>query len=189
MAIQKKGTDAWKLKKWYVVYAPKVFKDMLVGEMPGNDDSAVLGRNVVVGLDFLTKNPSNAYTSVVLKVTDVNGNAAHTKLVSISQLYSYIRSLVRRYRSVSNSVLPVVTKDGTKMVIKTLVITKDRTTRSRVTGIRKEVNDIVSGFFSENDANDAINAVIEGRFQAETAAKLRHIIPLNKVEVKTLEIK
>src|ERR1700733_3879419 len=101
MAIAKKGADKWKLKQWYSVYAPKVFNDALIGEMPGNDEKAVLGRKIVVGLDSLTKNPSNAYTTVELKVTDVNGNAAHTKLVSISQLYSYIRSLVRRYRSVA----------------------------------------------------------------------------------------
>ncbi len=189
MAIQKKSVDNWKLKKWYSVYAPKVFNDALVGEMPGNEDKAVIGRNIVVGLDFLTKNPSNAYTSVVLKITDVNGNSAHTKLVSISQLYSYIRSLVRRYRSVASSVLPVHTKDGIAMVVKILVITKARTTHSRIVGIRKETGQLVTDFFKENDSNAVIKAVIEGRFQAEIASKLKHITPLNKVEVKMLEIK
>ena len=149
----------------------------------------MIGRNIVVGLDTLTKNPSHAYTNVMLKVTDVNGNAAHTKLVSISQLYSYIRSLVRRYRSVATLVLPVTTKDGTAMVVKMLVITRARTTHSRIVGIRKEMTELISNFFKDNDSNDAINAVIEGRFQAELAAKLRHIAPLNKIEVKTLEMK
>lgn len=188
MALQKKGLDNWKLKQWYAVYAPKVFNDALIGEMPGNDEKAVIGRKIVVGLDSLTKNPSNAYTTVELKVIEVNGNSAHTKLVSISQLYSYIRSLVRRYRSVATSVLPVKTKDGTKMVVKMLVITKARTTHSRISGIRKEMNAHIQNYFTENDANTAITAVIEGKFQAELAAKLRHIAPLNKVEVKTLEV-
>lgn len=189
MVIQKKGVDNWKLKKWYSVYAPKLFNDALVGEMPGNEDKSVIGRNIVVGLDSLTRNPSNAYTSVVLKVIDVNGNAAHTKLVSISQLYSYIRSLVRRYRSVASAVVPVTTKDGAGMTVKMLVITRARTTRSRIVGIRKETNELVANFFSENDSDTAIRAVIEGRFQAEMASKLKHIAPLNKVEVRALEIK
>ncbi len=189
MALAPKKTESWKLKKWYSVYAPKVFNDVVIGEMPGNEDKSVIGRNIVVGLDSLTRNPSNAYTSVTLKVIDVNGNAAHTKLVSMSQLYSYIRSLVRRYRSIASTVLPVQTKDGISMVVKILVITRARTTHSRIFGIRKEMNEHVSNFFKENDSNVAINAVIEGRFQAELAAKLRHIAPLNKVEVKTLEVK
>ncbi len=188
MAMQKKG-ETWKLKKWFSVYAPKIFNDHMVGEMPANDEASVLGRNIVVGLDTLTKNPSHAYTNVTLKVTDVNGNAAHTKLISISQLYSYTRSLVRRYRSVATLVLPVRTKDGNPMVVKLLVITRARTTHSRIVGIRQEMSTLVANFFKENDSNEAINAVIEGKFQAELATKLRHIAPLNKIEVKTLEIK
>lgn len=189
MVIQKKGVDNWKLKKWYSVYAPKLFNDVIVGEMPGNEDKSVIGRNIVIGLDSLTRNQSNAYTSVVLKVTDVNGNAAHTRLVSISQLHSYIRSLVRRYRSVASTVIPVKSMDGTGIVVKMLVITRARTTRSRIVGLRKETNELVAKFFSESEADTAIRAVIEGRFQAEMASKLKHIAPLNKVEVKMLEIK
>ncbi len=188
MALQKKGEN-WKLKKWFSVYAPKLFGDHVVGEMPANDESSVVGRNIVVGLDTLTKNPSHAYTNVTLKVTDVNGNAAHTRLVSISQLYSYTRSLVRRYRSVATLVLPVKSKDGIDMVVKMLVITRARTTHSRVVGIREEMSVLAANFFKESDANDAINAVIEGKFQAELASRLRHIAPLNKIEVKTLEMK
>jgi small subunit ribosomal protein S3Ae len=188
MALQKK-TESWKLKKWYSVYAPKVFKEAIIGEMPANEDKNVLGRNIVVGLDSLTKNPSNAYTSVTLKVTDVNGNAAHTKLVSMSQLYSYIRSLVRRYRSVASTVLPVKSKDGVAMVIKMLVITRQRSTHSRIMGIRKEMNVHILNYFSENNFDAAMAAIIEGRFQAELAAKLKHITPLNKVEVRMIQIK
>jgi small subunit ribosomal protein S3Ae len=188
MAIQKKGEN-WKLKKWFSVYAPKLFNDAMIGEMPANDETSVIGRKIVVGLDTLTKNPSHAYTNVTLKVISVNGSAAHTKLVSISQLYSYIRSLVRRYRSVATLVLPVKTKEGSLMVVKMLVITRARTTHSRISGIRKEMVEHATNFFRDNDSTDAINAVIEGKFQAGLAAKLKHIAPLNKIEVKTLEIK
>ena len=188
MALQKK-TETWKLKKWYAVYAPKVFNDAMIGEMPANEDKAIIGRKIVVGLDSLTKNPSHAYTTAVLKVTDVNGSAAHTKLVSISQLYSYIRSLVRRYRSVASTVMPVQTSDGSKMVIKMLVITRQRTTHSRIVGIRKEMHEHIGQFFKENDSNSVINSILEGKFQSELASKLSHITALNKVEVKTLEIK
>ena len=186
MALQK--SDNWKLKKWYSVYAPKSFNSAIIGEMPANDDKSAMGRNIVVGLDVLTRNPSNAYTNVILKVTEIKGNSAYTKLVHIEQLYSYIRSLVRRYRSVAGAVVPVKTKDGIGMVAKIIVITRARTTHSRIIGIRKEVNSITESYFRENDADAAINAVVEGKFQAELAARLMHITPLNKVEVKKLEM-
>jgi small subunit ribosomal protein S3Ae len=45
MAIQKKGEN-WKMKKWFSVYAPKLFNDAMLGEMPANDESSVIGRKL-----------------------------------------------------------------------------------------------------------------------------------------------
>ncbi len=187
MALQKKSEN-WKLKKWYTVHAPKVFNDAAVGEMPANDEKAAMGRNIVVGLDSLTKNPSHAYTTATLKVIEVSGANANTALVSISQLYSYVRSLARRYRSIASSVVPVTTKDGNRMTVKMLVITRQRTTHSRIFGIRKEMDQMVKDFFSSTDSDAAVNAIIEGKFQADLSARLEHIAPLNKVEVRRLDV-
>ena len=187
MAVQKKA-DKWKMKRWFSVYAPKQFGDAMIGEMPANDEKAALGRNIVVGLDALTHNPSHAYTNITLKVIGAEGSAAHTKLVSITLLYSYIRSLVRRYKSIATSVLPVASKDGTKIVLKMLVITRARSTHSRIAGIRKEMNERALAIAKEADSAEFINSVIEGRFQAEMAAKLRHITPISKVEVRRLQV-
>jgi small subunit ribosomal protein S3Ae len=188
MAVQKKA-DKWKLKKWFSVYAPKQFNDAVIGEMPANDEKSAIGRNIVVGLDALTHNPSHAYTNVVLKVTSAEGSAAHTKLVSIIQLYSYIRSLVRRYKSIATLILPVSSKDGTKLVFKMLVITRQRATHSRISGIRKEMNERTMTYAKETDFADIVSSIIEGKFQAEMSAKLRHITPISKVEVRSLEVK
>jgi small subunit ribosomal protein S3Ae len=185
---QKKG-DKWKLKKWFSVYAPKQFNDAVIGEMPANDEKSAVGRNIVIGLDTLTHNPNHAYTNVVLKVTSAEGSAAQTKLIAITQLYSYIRSLVRRYKSIATLILPVSTKDGTKLVFKMLVITRQRATGSRIAGIRKEMNERTLTYAKETDAAELISSVIDGKFQAEMAAKLRHITPISKVEVRSLEIK
>lgn len=188
MAVQKKA-DKWKLKKWFSVYAPAQFNDAIIGEMPANEEAAAVGRKIVVGLDALTHNPSHAYTNVVLRVVSADGSAAKTKLVSITLLYSYIRSLVRRYKSIATSVISVSSKDGSKMVFKMLVITRQRSTHSRVAGIRKEMNERITSYARDNNASDMISSIIEGKFQAELAHELRHITPISKVEVRALEMK
>lgn len=188
MASQKKG-ETWKMKKWYAVYAPKVMGggDTVIGEFPANDDKAAVGRNMIIGLDTITKNPSHAYTNVLLKVTDVNGTSAHTQLVSIRQLYSYIRSLVRRYKSISNSVIRVSSKDNSTVVLKMLVVTRSRTTHSKITGIRKEMDNQIIDYAKDKDAKEIIASVMDGSFQANLAGKLMHITPVSKVEVRALE--
>jgi small subunit ribosomal protein S3Ae len=186
MALQKKET--WKMKKWFSVYAPSEFNTAMIGEMPANDDEAAMGRSIVVSLDALTHNPSHAYTNVKFKITGINGTSANTKLVSMEQLYSYIRSLVRKYRSVATLVQNVQTKDDVKMVVKLLIVTRQRATARKIVGIRKEATEIAKGYFLENNASAIIAAILEGKFQSDLASRLNHIAPLNKIEVRKLEV-
>jgi ribosomal protein S3AE len=187
MAVQR-GIDKWKMKKWFVIHAPAVFKDVAVGEMPANDEKAAVGRNIVVSLDQITHNPTHAYTNVVLKVTEIKGEAAQTKLIRMELLSSYLRSFVRRYRSVSNAVIKVTTKDGTSAVIKLIAITRARAEHTKIVGVRREMTDFTLNYFKENDIDSIVNAIIEGKFQAEVVSKLHHITDLNKIEVRKLEI-
>jgi len=176
------------MKKWFSVYAPSVFNSALIGEMPANDDAAAIGRSIVVSLDALTHNPSHAYTNVKFRITGVNGTTANTKLVSMEQLYSYIRSLVRKYRSAAALVQNVKTKDGINMVVKLLIVTRQRATTRKIVGIRKEAGEIAKGYFNENDADAIIGAILGGKFQSDIAARLSHIAPINKIEVRKLEV-
>ncbi len=187
MAVQK-GIDKWKLKRWFSILAPRIFNEAIIGEMPANDEKAAIGRNVVVSLDSLTHNPSHAYTNAVLKITEVNGESAKTKLIGIEQVPSYIRSFVRKYRSVSSVVVPVASKDGIRAVVKVIVVTRGRTAHTKIVGIRKEAEDFTRLYFKENEANAAISAIIEGKFQADLTTKIKHIADLNKVEVRKLEL-
>lgn len=187
MALQK-TVDTWKLKKWFTIYAPKELGEAQIAEMPANDEKVVVGRNIRVGLSTITNNPSHAYTEVVMKITDVNGDAAHTEVVRIEQLYSYIRSLVRRYRSVSDGVFNVTTKDGHKAVVKLLVITKSRAAHTKLVGIREESKNFIDSYLKEKTLKETIDSVIEGKLQSELGAKIAHITQISKVEIKKLEI-
>ena len=188
MAVQKK-VDKWKLKKWFSVYAPSVFNNAVIGEMPANDENAALNRNITVALDTITHNPQHAYTNVTFRIVEVTGSTANTKMVEMFELYSYVRSLVRRYRSIAASVMPASSKDGIPMVVKLLAVINQRTTHSRIIGIRKEMNDFVTEYFKNNDFNAIIGAIVEGAFQEELANKVEHITPLYKIEVRKLEVK
>ncbi len=187
MAIQK-TVDTWKLKKWFTIYAPKEFNEAQIAEMPANDESSVVGRNIRIGLSTITNNPAHAYTEIVLKVTDVNGEAAHTKIVRIEQIYSYIRSLVRRYKSVSDGVFKVTTNDGINEIAKIMIITKGRTAHTKLIGIRKEANAFVIAYFKDKSFKEAVDSIIEGKLQSDLGAKMAHIAPISKVEMKKFEV-
>jgi small subunit ribosomal protein S3Ae len=183
-----KGIEKWKQKKWFNIYAPHLFNDKVVCEMPANDEKAAMGRNINIALSQLTGNPSHAYTNVVLKVSAVEGNTAKTTVSKVELLNSYIRSLVKRGRSVSNAVLETKSKDNVPMVAKILVVTYRKTTHANVIEIRRLANEFTSGYFSSTDANEIVSAVIEGRMQAELTKRLNRVVPINKVEMRKLEV-
>lgn len=187
MASQK-GIDNWKLKKWFGVYAPKVFNEVQIGEMPGKDDKAVLGRNIKVSLNEITKNPQNTNTSLFFKVYAVDGDKAKTKLVSMELLFSYVRTIVRRYKSISTTVIKGKAKDGVEIVIKPIIVTAQRSTTSRLRGLRAEMTSILNKYVKENDSESIVKSIIDGSMQKELYTKLDHIAPINKVEIRRLEI-
>ncbi len=185
---ESRGADKWKLKKWFSVYAPKVFDEAVIAEIPAKDEKAVVGRGIKVGLDYITHNPKNAYMNLFFKISEASGDKASTKLVRMELLFSYIRSLVRRYRSIAISNVKVRSKDNVEMVLKPIVITQQRDTHARIRGIRKEMDSLLKAYSSENDSNAIVKAVVDGALQDELFAKLGHIAPLSKVEIRKLEI-
>lgn len=187
MALQR-TVDKWKMKHWFTVHAPKLFNEERICEMPAGDEKKVAGRKLKVSLEQLTHNPQNAFSNAVVRVTEVNGDAVHTRLMSIDQPPSYIRSLIRRYRSVVSIVSPIVAKDNVRMVLKVVAITRSRVAHTKLKGIRKEITEFIDAYSRENGSDAITSAVIEGRLQAEMASKVTHITPMNKVEVRRLEI-
>jgi len=187
MAVQR-GIDKWKTKRWFTVYAPKIFNEEKICEMPAADEKAAMNRKIKVSLDQLTHNPQHAASNVVLKIVDVNGDAAHTRLVMIEQVYSYIRSLVRRYRSVASAVIPISSKDNVKMTVKIIAITRERVTTSRLKAIRKSLFDFITSYSKENDSAAIVSSLIDGSLQAGVGAKVSNITPINKIEIRKLEI-
>ncbi len=188
MAIQK-GVDKWKLKKWFTVHAPSIFENAVIAEIPANDEKSLVNRRVKVGLDTLTHNPQNAFTNMFFKITKVEGTNANTELTKMELPVSYVRSLARKYKSISDTVLKVSSKDSKDMVVKPIVITMRRARSSKIRGIRKEMNEYLKSYFSSNEYAQIIKAIAEGRLQAELASKLGHIAQISKVEIKKLEIK
>jgi ribosomal protein S3AE len=187
MATQR-GSDLWKQKKWFAVHAPKTFDNKMICEIPANDEKSMTSRDIVVALSQLTGDPGHAFTNVTLKVESVSGNVAQTKLVTMQQLQSYIRSLVRRGRSVADSVLTLKTSDGVSVTLKMIAITSARAAHSDVRSIRKGMNDYLTTYVKNKDFDTLVKQIIEGRMQADMAGKLRKIIQISKVEVRKLEV-
>jgi Ribosomal protein S3AE len=187
MASQK-GMEKWKQKKWFSVRTPGMFEDKVICEIPANDEKSIIGRKIKVALNQLTGDPTHSFTNLTLVVKGVKGNNAVTDIAEVALLQSYIKSLARRGRSIAGAVVPVTTRDNTQMRVKLIAITSMRAANTKTRGIRKKMEEFTVAFFKEKEYSTAMREIIEGKLQRELNNTLRDIMPMNRVEVRKLEI-
>ncbi len=187
MAVEK-GSEKWKLKKWFSVYAPEILGGSIISEIPSADESNVIGRMIKVNMSWITNRAENAFTQVGLKITDVNGIAAHTQLKYMEQTYSYLHSLVRRHSTTIHTMERLSDRDKKGIVLKLLVVTHNKATTKKRTSIRKELAAFSKEYASGRSSSDIVKGIVDGSFQKEAAMRIRDICSVSKLELKKIEL-
>ena len=187
MAVSK-GAESWKAKKWFNIQAPDILGSNMIGEMPAYEDKDALGRMIKVSMSWITNNPSHSFIVLGLKVTDVNGNAAHTQLKYMEQTYSYTHSLVKRYASTIYTIDKLKDKAGKTVVLKLILTTTRRITTKKRMALRKELSSFAKDYIKDRDSGQFIKDVIEGNLQKEAMNRVHNIASINRLEVKKIEL-
>ncbi len=182
-----KSAEKWKTKQWFNVHTPKVLGGEVVGEIPALDEKAVLGRVIKVSMAWITKNPSQSFMTVGLKVNDANGNSANTSLNYIEQVYSYTHSLVRRGSSIIYTNTKVKDSEGKPFVLKLLAITRHKVAGPKKTLMRKALDTMCTEYVAQKSQDDFVKSVIDGSFQAEGKKVANKIATVGKLEVRKIE--
>ncbi len=183
-----KGIESWKAKKWFNIQAPEILGSNTIGEMPATEDKNALGRMIKVSMSWITNNPSHSFMTLGLKVTDVNGNAAHTQLKYLEQTYSYTHSLVRRYASTLYTIDRLKDKAGNTVALKLILTTTRRITTKKRMALRKELSAFVKEYMKDRDSSQLVKDVIDGNLQKEAMNRVHKIASINRLEVKKIEL-
>ncbi|MCL4375271.1 hypothetical protein M1394_00520 [Candidatus Marsarchaeota archaeon] len=186
MALQK-SVEKWKSKNWFDVYAPKIFGDIVIGEIPAADEKKILGRRIKVSLSWITHKPEHSFLVIGLKVNDSKGNVAHTTINYLEQTYSYVHSLVKRHGSVIYTIDNVRDKDNNNLVVKLILVSRGKITTTKKTAIRKEISSLLKELVAGMSKEDLITSIIENKLQNESRNKIKNIAFINKLEVKKIE--
>ena len=185
-----KVVDKWKLKSWYSLLAPEMFDSREVGQLVATEDSTLLNRVIRMGLGELSGQMSQitTFTSVFLRVKEVTGKSARTKIIGHELAPGYVRTLVRRRHSVVSQVDDVVTKDGVGIRIKMLGITANRAPEATRSSVRNAMSDEVKKLVPEMEFNALLQDMLFGRFAGKIFAKVKKITPMRRVEVRKSEV-
>jgi small subunit ribosomal protein S3Ae len=177
-----------KKKEWYNVYAPKIFDEKLIAEIPASEEKSILGRKINIRLDELTGDFSQVHTYVNFKVNKVDGKNAYTEIVGIETLRTYISTLVRKRRSLIED-LTKITVNGKNIIIKYVIFFDTKVSSSAETAARKTANEELEKISKNTNFDKLINDIINKEIQKSLLLKLKKIAPTKRFEIRKIEIK
>ncbi|MCX6778532.1 MAG: hypothetical protein NT157_06685 [Candidatus Micrarchaeota archaeon] len=187
--VKKKGTDKWKTKQWYTLYAPPMFDSMEFGTVPTSEERSLVNRKISIALSELDGELSHSYISLKFRISEVKGKAAYTMLVGHEVSRGYLRTLVRRGRNIIYLVSDVETKDGVKVRCKLVAYTSFKVRGPARTAIRKELAAELAERSKEMNFQDLEQEFLFGRFSARAFKRVKKIAPTRRIEVMKTEVR
>lgn len=183
-----RARDKWSLKKWFTVYASSAFGFAELGEVPAFNEKQLLGRVMEVSLYDITKDISQLAIKLRFQIVKVEGNKAFTQFKGFELTRDYIRSIVRRGTTRVDSVVEVETKDGVRLRVFVMVVTKHRIKTSQARAIRKIAKEIVEEKAAKLDLDEFVQEAVLGKIASEVYNSAKKIYPLKKVEVRKIKV-
>ncbi len=180
--------DKWKMKEWFVVYAPEFFGSKEIGLTPADEPEKVVGRVIETTLKDLTGDFTKGQVKLYFKIHDVKGQNAYTKFKGHTLSRSYIRSLVRRRTTRIDGIFNVTTKDGYKLRVMGMVIAIRRIQTSQERAIRDIMRDIIYKKAEELPYTRFIIEAVTGKMAAEIAKEVRKIYPIKRAEIRKIKV-
>jgi len=183
MAKKIKGKD------WYVLIAPKIFQEKVLGETPSDDPKKIISRTVEIPLVLLTNDMSKYYFKVKMKVVRVDGLKAYTEFAGLECLRDHIARVIRHRVTRIDTVQRLETKDGKKIAVKTVIVTNRRVTKGVEKDIKKFVEDLIAATVKESSLDEFVTKILKDSIKQRVLKEGSKIYPLKFFEVRKLEVK
>jgi len=182
--------DKWKLKSWYNIKAPETFEGKELGQLISSDEANLKNRIIRIGLGEITGSftSGTAYTSVLFRVTDVSGKQVSTKYIGHELAPSYIKTLLRRRRSIIYNVDNVKTTDGHVLCVKSVAVTAFKVSEAVRKDLRAAISQNVKTLGGEMTLNALVQDVVFGKFSAKIFGKVKNLTPMRRMEIRKSEL-
>lgn len=167
-------------KKWFTVVAPDYLGGKTICQLMAYEASDLIGRTISLLLSELTDDPSHTTVKIKFKVIGVNGETATTDLWGYELDRDFVRSLLRKGSSRIDIIFDSTTKDGYRMRVSALAITRYRASQSQKEKMRKAMMNIVLNKCSKLNYSQFVQELVFGKIESDlyNEAKKFHRIKL-----------
>lgn len=175
-------------KEWFTLEAPDMFDNKELGEAAAATPEALEGRKIEVGATDLDRSSNKYYFKVNFKVEEVENGKGKCKFAGHDCSRDFITRMVRKRSKRVDSRTKVETKDGGKIIVKTVCATIKSVGSSTQTGLRKKISEFLKERVSGMTLEKFVNSILSGRLQKEIKKESDTVYPLREIEFRKTEV-
>jgi len=189
MAKAKRKSSRTTVKKtWYPILAPRLFNRQAIGDIALPEAQKAVGRIVKVNLGNLTGDMKKQNVTVAFKIIGIADNKLQTEVIGYKIVDAMIKRFVKRGKSRVDCSFIAVASDGSKMRIKTIMITGNITHKSSLTDLRNACEEDIKRIMGKESYENILNDIANHRLQSILKKRLSKIYPLRLMEIRELKL-
>ena len=183
--------DKWRSKHWFKVRAPGLFQHAELGETVASEPEQVIGRTLETTLPELSgaADAAKAHVKLRFRVERLGGDGvAEARFIGHDLTSDYVRRLARRKRSKIDTSLTVTTKDGVRIVLKTVAVGEQRLQTRLRAELRHKIVSILTEEAQGKTSPEFVREMLAGDLSKVLAHGLKTLYPLKKIEIRRSEV-
>ncbi len=177
-----------KAKVWLKLITPDFLGKKEIGEIPANEPDAAKGRRLIVSAIDVLGDFNKYYLKFIFKVGETDNQNAYLFFDGLECTRDYIARMIRRRVDRTDLVVDKITRDGIKIRIKTIVVTR-RVPKGIKTKIRKKIEEILDKEVPQLNMDEFVLKVLSDDFKNSIISTLNKIYPVRYFEFRKIEVK
>ena len=188
MAQKKQVKKVQKKKRWISIIAPKVFREIVIGESPVYDPKEMVGKKLKINLMTLIRDPKKQNINITFLINGVKGDSVVTEIHGYEMTHSSLKRMVKRRREKIDDSFVCKTKDDKIISIKPLIIPNGKINRSVATAIRNTARYNVAKILQTKVFDELISELMSGRFQVKLKEEIKKVYPPRVIEIRKVNV-
>ncbi len=174
-------------KSWFKIISPPLFGQRELGESYLNTPESAVGRTLRYNLKELTGNVKDQNAYLLFRVDKAAGTTLHTIPLGYELTVSSVKRMVKKNTTRLDDYFTSISKDGQKVVIKSVLITSIKIQRSVGKALKKTLQDTVNEDLHKNDFTAFIGNLASGKIRNELRKRLAKIYPLKEAAIRLVK--
>jgi len=175
-------------KNWHDIDAPSFFGNYKVGKTYLENPSTAVGRKLKVSYANVSGDPQKQNVILKLKITGVKDNNLKTELLGLELQAASVKRFVRKGKTKIEDSFLSTTKDGKKIRVKPLLVTRFKASGGVSNSLIKKVKEFLLKELPTRTLEETVKELLTRQFQKNISNALKSTYPVSISELRSIQI-